>query len=204
MNKTYVVLALILVLLGAGLFYFQGKPYVMEVQPKALLNDINENTRYVSVDELAERLINGDPSVQLIDVRDPYDYMDFALPGAENMPLPEMLLEEYLQMLDAYGKDFIFYSNGDIIANQAWVIAHRMEYKNLYVLKGGVNCWFETIIQPKAPAQSEPQEAIDLYQFRLGARQYFTGGGAAIETAAPAEGIEFTRKKKSSAVEGGC
>jgi len=204
MNRTYVVLAVVLVLLGAGLFYFQGKPFVMEVPPKALLNDINENTRYVSVDELAERLINGDPSVQLIDVRDPYDFMDFALPGAENMPLPEMLLEEYIQMLDAYGKDFIFYSNGDIQANQAWAIAHRMEYKNLYVLKGGVNCWFETIIQPKAPVESEPQEAIDLYQFRLGAKQYFTGGGADIETAAPAEGIEFTRKKKTSAVEGGC
>jgi len=204
MNKTYIILALVLVVLGAGLFYFQGKPHVKEVQPKALLNDINENTRYVSVDELAERLIDGDPSVQLIDVRDPYDFMDFALPGAENMPLPEMLYEEYIQLLDAYGKDFIFYSNGDIQANQAWTIAHRMEYKNLYVLKGGLNCWFETIIQPKAPAESEPQEAIDLYQFRLGARQFFTGGSATIETATPAEGIEFTRKKKTNVVEGGC
>ncbi len=204
MNKTYAILAFVVVVMGMGLFYFQGKPYVIEIQPETLLNDINENTRYVSVDEVAARIIDGDPSVQLIDVRDPYDFMDFGLPGAENIPLPELMLEEYLELLDAWGKDFIFYSNGDIQANQAWIIAHRLGYKNLYVLKGGLNGWFETIIQPKAPGQSEPQEAIDLYQFRLGARQYFTGGGAAIESITPAEGIEFTRKKKKSAVEGGC
>jgi rhodanese-related sulfurtransferase len=204
MNKTYAILAFVVIVLGLGLFYFQAKPYVIEVQPETLLSDINENTRYVSVDELAERLIEGDPSVQLIDVRDHNDFMDFGLPGAENIPLPGLLLPENLEIFDAYGKDFIFYSNGDIQANQAWIIAHRLGYKNLYVLKGGVNCWFQNIIQPKTPDQSEPQEAFDLYQFRLGARQYFTGGGAPVETTAPAEGIEFTRKKKNTKVEGGC
>ncbi len=204
MNKTYLLLAFILLLLGLGLFMLEANEPNNELSPQEILTDLNENTRYVSTDELAQRLIEGDPSVQLIDIRDPYDFMDFALPGAENIPITDLLTEMATEIFTTPGKDIIFYSNGDVEANKAWMIAHRVGNKRLYILDGGLNQWIETIIKPERPEETQGQEAFDLYQFRQGASQYFTGGSVQVASEVPAEAIQFERKKKKNVVEGGC
>jgi 3-mercaptopyruvate sulfurtransferase SseA len=84
------------------------------------------------------------------------------------------------------------------------MIAHRAGIKRLYVLDGGLNRWIETIIKPEKPAATLSQNAFDLYQFRLGASQYFTGGSVQVASEVPAEAIQFERKKKKNVVEGGC
>lgn len=204
MKRTYFILVAILILLTLGLFVLEAREHTDKITPVELLTDLIENTRYVNCDELAGRLIEGDPSVQMIDVRDPYDFMDFSLPGAENIPIPDLCAEASGDLLQTPGKDFIFYSNGDVDANKAWMIAQRLGYKRLYILKGGLNNWIKTIIKPQPPAESQAQDAFDLYEFRKGASQYFTGGNATTTTDTPAVEINFERKKKKSAVEGGC
>ena len=204
MKRTYIILVAILILLGLGLFVLEAREHNDKVSPEELLTDLNENTRYVTSDDLARRIIEGDPSVQLIDIRDPYDFMDFSLPGAENIPIPDLCAETSGELLQAPGKDFIFYSNGDVDANKAWMISQRLGYNRLYILKGGLNNWINTIIKPRPPAESQSQDAFDLYEFRLGASQYFTGGNVTISTDTPALEINFERKKKKGAVEGGC
>lgn len=204
MNKTYVTLSVILILFGFGLVFLESRSLTSETQPEILLKEYTESTRYISTDEIAERIINGDPAVQLIDVRSPYDFMDFALPGAVNIPFEDFLLEGSMEIMNQDGKDFIFYSNGDVFSNQAWMMAKRMGYTRIYVLDDGLNKWIETIIQPLPPSPTEPQEAIDLYRSRLGASQYFTGGSLNIDTDMPKDEIIFTKKKKKAAVEGGC
>jgi rhodanese-related sulfurtransferase len=204
MNKAYIFLALVLIALGLGLFILEANEPSEDLSAQQLLTDLNENTRYISTDELASRIIEGDPSIQLIDVRDPYDFMDFALPGAENLPITDLLTEVANDVFDMGGKDFIFYSNGDVEANKAWLIAQGVGKKRLYILEGGLNKWIETIIKPTRPAETESQDAIDLYQFRLGASQYFTGGSVSVSSDVPAEGVTFQRKKKKNVVEGGC
>lgn len=204
MNKTYVFLAVILILLGVGLVAFQAKQKSDERTPETILTDLNENTRYITTDELAKRLIEGDPSIQLVDVRDSYDFMDFSLPGAESIPVSDVCSKVASDLFNTPGKDFIFYSNGDVEANKAWMVATREGYNRLYVLEGGLNQWIGTIIKPTPPAETESQDAFDLYSFRLGASQFFTGGNANVATEVQAEPVQFERKKKKGAVEGGC
>ncbi len=204
MYKSYVFLAAIAILLGLGLFVIEANEKSDERTPESILVELNEGTRYITTDEVAKRIIDGDPSIQLIDVRDPYDFMDFGLPGAESFPTSDICTEVATELFDTPGKDFIFYSNGDVEANKAWMIATREGHGRLYVLRGGLNKWIETIIKPSRPADTEPQEVFDLYQFRLGASQYFTGGNANVASDVPAEEIQFTRKKKKNVVEGGC
>ena len=64
--------------------------------------------------------------------------------------------------------------------------------------------WFETIIQPVPPAETAPDEEIDLYQFRKGASIYFTGGKAAIDQEVSGEPIVVRKKNKNQVIEGGC
>jgi len=204
MNKTYAFLSAIVILLGVGLYVFEANETTSERPPEEILTELNEGTRYVSTDELAERIIDGDPSIQMIDVRDPYDFMDFSLPGAESIPITDLGTEVAAEIFETPGQDFIFYSHGDVEANKAWLIANRMGFDRLYVLEGGLNRWIKTIIRPQRPADTEPQEAFDQYQFRLGASQFFTGGDMSVTTEVEAEEIQFERKKKKNVVEGGC
>ncbi len=204
MNKTYVILALVLVLLGIGLIFLKANPNNTEIPPDKLLNELNDNTHYISTDDLAQRIIEGDPSVQLIDVRTAKDAAGFMLPGAINVPMGDLLTEESKAVLTQDGKDFIFYCNGDILANQAWIISRRAGLARLHVLKGGLNCWVETILQPKPPAPTEPQEAFDLYQARLGASQFFTGATIEVKKSEAKENVDLTKKTKAKKVEGGC
>ncbi len=204
MNKTYIILASVLILLGIGLIFLEANPISKEIAPEKLLTELNENTRYITTDELAKRIIEGDPSVQLIDVRPAHEAGKFMLRGAINISVNDLLNDDSQAVFEQEGKDFIFYSNDDILANQAWTITRRLGITNLHVLKGGLNCWAETILQPKIPAPTQPQEAFDLYQARLGASQFFTGATLEVKTSQPAENINLTRKTKTKKVEGGC
>ena len=204
MNIRYIIFATVLLIGGAGLFLIPIKDKTNEVQPKELMTALFDQTRYISTDEIAERLINEDPSLFLIDVRMADYYYEFSLAGAANVPLEEILSPDFAEYLEQEYMDIVFYSTGDIFAEQAWMMASRAGYENLYIMKGGLNEWFSTIILPQKPADTEPEEAFALYAFRKGASQYF-GGGGLIETETDnLQPVVVKRKKKEAVVEGGC
>ena len=203
MNKAYIIIIIIAVLLGGGLLLIPDPDYVEELSPQQILLDINNDSRFWSTDMIADKIIKQDPSLLLIDVRDEGQYEYFSLPGALNIPLENILDPEWDDYFDAEDYDIVLYSNGDVYADQAWILLKRLNYKNIRVMQGGLNHWAETILQPPAPKQSDPQEAFELYNFRRAARQYF-GGGSEITSDDPAEVIMVSRKKKTGAAEGGC
>ena len=71
-------------------------------------------------------------------------------------------------------------------------------------MKGGLNSWFETIIQPTAPGETASELEREQYQFRKGASIYFSGGQTITPDMSGQNAVIVTRKKKKSTVEGGC
>ena len=69
MNIRYIIFAAILVISGIGLFFLPETENSNEMAPEQLMSELFDQTRYVSTDEIAERIINQDPSLLLIDVR---------------------------------------------------------------------------------------------------------------------------------------
>lgn len=204
MNKAYYTLAVFLLLLGAGLFLLPERDHPDEVSPRELLSDLRNPSRFISTDKVAEMLIDKDPTLVLVDVRDMYDYFDFSLPGAHSIPLEEILLYDWVDSLSFEESKVVLFSNSDVKAEQAWILLKRQNHDNIHVMKGGLNAWFETIIRPTAPPETASDDEIDLYQFRKGASIYFTGGTAAIEQESGGEAVTVTRRKKTQVVEGGC
>lgn len=182
MKRTYIILALIFLLLAAGLAFFPDRNKVKEADPVKIFASLNLPFRYVSTDNIASRIIKGDPALLLVDVRDEKSFNDFALKGAVNIPLDKITSEEFKSVLHQNGFDYVFYSNGDIQAENAWLICSRMGLKNLYIMKGGLNHWVETIFNPAEPPQSAPSEAWDTYDSRRAAQQYFLGNNEAPAT----------------------
>ncbi len=204
MSRRYIILASALILIGLVLVFLPMKQSSKEQDPKDLLVSIVDPSRFLTTDLVTSRIIDQDPSFILVDVRPTAEFESYALPGALNIPLDSILNPEYNDLLHSTVQDIVFYSNSDIISDQAWIISKRLLCKNTFVMKGGLNHWFKTIMLAEPPVQTDPSQDEDLYLFRKAACQYF-GGGNKIETpSVEAEAIQIIPKKKKKVVEGGC
>lgn len=177
-----------------------------KLTPEQLLEEVNNGEQYVSPDMVADMLIQKDPSLQLIDVRSLAQFEKYHLPGAIHIPLIDILSDEWIDQLNQDVKMNVFYSNGTLDADQAWMITRQLGYNNNFVLQGGLNYWAETIINPIPPASTNPDEEIAKYDFRKGASQALGGGGNVIEanTDVQVKKPVIKRVKKKKRVQGGC
>lgn len=177
-----------------------------EISPDLLNNKIIQQTRYYTPEEVAEMIISGDPSLQLIDVRTGKFYNKFTLKGATNIPLKDILKQDNLYYFDQDVYKTVLFSNGTQDAEVAWMLVTRLGYENVYVMKGGLNQWVENILQPSEKSVIWDRVDDEMYQYRRGASEYF--GGKTIEPKDGANDANKPKKKikrrKKKEVEGGC
>lgn len=182
-------------------------------EAEVILKSIVNQSRFFSTDQIAKRVIVGDPSMILIDVRSLYDFEEYSIPGAMNIPSEELLLDENKSHFSKGVYDVVLYSNDDIYSDQAWYFLTKQGYTNIYVMKGGLNAWFSTIMLPEEPMQGSPEREYELYSFRKGASIYFGGSQPEIpkvesskkEEAKPSKKKKVQLKKKvKKQAEGGC
>ena len=192
MQKRYIFLAILFAAIASGLLFLPDQVQKTQIPAEAFLNAIHSNNRFLSSDEIAKRIIEGDPIVFLVDVRTAEEYEQYSLPGSVNIPIQNLLMDDWAGYVDQDIVDVIFYSNDDILAEEAWALCRQLGYKNLYVLDGGLNTWFETIMQPQKPDELAASEEFDLYSFRTGASIYFGSGAIPIA-------VEYTPEKKKAA-----
>ncbi len=202
MNKNYLFLAILLIVLAAGLLVLPARENYVQITPENLMWDAAQPTRYFTVDQVAKMIIENDPTLELIDVRSIKDFDEFSIKNALNIPFDSLLYEDYQGYLGIEDMNAVFYSNDNIKADQAWVIAKRMGYKNIYVMEGGLNSWIYCIINPQMPKQTEPLTAFNQYNFRKGASIYFTGGE--LKQTKKTKSVTFVKRKKSTVAAGGC
>lgn len=203
------LLALIIVPMGIIIAAVpQNKTKPFKLTAEQMLSEANSRTQFLAPDVVADMIIKKDPSLRLIDVRSQDEFEKFSLPGAINIPFSDLLSDKYTDILNQDIKMNVFYSNGTLTANEAWMVTRQLGYENNYVLEGGLNYWFEAIIDPKKPASTSSDEEFAKYDFRKSAGQALGGGGIAVQ---PAENQDaFTvkpvikpgAKKKRAA--GGC
>lgn len=207
MERKYTILSILLIVLALGLAILPKKSERKVSDPKALLSAVAEKSRYLSVDQVTHRIIENDPTLLLIDLRSPDQYKKFALPGSINIQPDSLLTASNLELLNQPGKDKIFYSNSDLLSEKAWLFCSRYAVNRLYIMKGGLNEWFNTIIKVKEVTGTPSSTDLELASFRNAARQYFVGSGETNNApAAPkaAEKVEVTRKAPAASSGGGC
>jgi rhodanese-related sulfurtransferase len=204
------ILALVFLILAGGLLLLPKHEKHEGISPQFLLNNMISPERYISPDDLAQKIINNDPSFLLIDVRDKVRFQEYSIPNAINIPIDKLLEEESLVYLDQDQYDVIFFSNDHFYADQAWMICNRLGFKNHRVLKGGVNLWFSTIINPQKPKENMPASEFEQYSFRKAASMYFgvqypedINIDQTKKKVVPKKVVPVKKKKKLP-VEGGC
>lgn len=123
-----------------------------EAAEAALLRAIDAAEDHIEPEDLADRLMQGQPDLVLIDVRTPEEYAEFHVRGAENVPLAELPAR-----LAPY-KDrglIVLYSNGMTHPAQARDSLARLGYGNVYMLTDGLEGFRERVLKPVS-LRSEP------------------------------------------------
>lgn len=203
MNKNYIFLTILMVLLAVGTLFLKNDNQQEQIPPHELLMELIQPTRYVTTDQVARLIIQKDPSLELVDVRSAEEFNQFSLPNAVNVPLDSLLNPDSQDNFGIPGMNVVFISNDDIKADEAWVLTRRLGYQATYVMKGGLNRWIETIIQPKPPKDEAPHTEFETYDFRKGAQLFFTG--AKVEkSSTKRKKVVIRRKKKAVVASGGC
>ena len=181
-----------LVVLAAGLLLLGPVPAESAValpppaaaqQPAAeqmLLAAIASGEDHIEPEELADRLVERDPSLFLVDVRTPAEFQAFHLPGAVNVALPD------LPTVLAPRKDqgiIVLYSNGMTHPAQARDALARLGYRNVYLLSDGLEGFIRRCLKPVS-LRTEPLPASAAARINAW-RQFVYGDPPA---AAPAAG----------------
>jgi sulfur-carrier protein adenylyltransferase/sulfurtransferase len=207
MERKYTILAALLFILALGLVILPKPKIQDEIEPKVLLSSVAEKSRYLSVDLVTHRIIEDDPTLLLIDLRPADQFKQFALPGAVNIQPDSLLSKTSLELMKQPGTDKVLLTNSDLMSEKVWLIATRHSITRVYVMKGGMNEWFNTIIKEKPVSATASSSDLDLASFRKAARQFFTGAGETpkdTEKPKAKEKVQVVRKAPEESSGGGC
>lgn len=203
MNRNYIFLTILMLILAVGTVLISREDEPDQIDPEELLREITQPTRYVTTDQVAKMIIQGDPSLMLIDVRNEEEYQEYSLPRSVNIPLKSLVEKENLAYFGVPGTKVVFVSNDDIQADQCWVLIKRLGFNGTYVMKGGLNSWMQTIIEPRVPGEDAAYADMETYSFRKGAQMYFTGAQADDSGSSKVE-VQVRRREKTNVAAGGC
>ncbi len=196
--RLYAGLAGIVLLIGLTAFALPDRQ-------QSLMNDASNSelmsksqVRKMTSDELAYRLIDNNTSVRIFDMRTKEKYGALSLPGSYNIQLDFLLGKDANKMLSLKNTRSVFLSDNETDEIKAAYIASKQGFDNIYILKGGLDEFRQTILDFKMPDTVRTREEADTYKFRLKASAMIP---ALIENAKKQPGKE---PKKTKRVVGGC
>jgi 3-mercaptopyruvate sulfurtransferase SseA len=173
-----------------------------QLNSKQLLSKSLSQDFYITVDQAARFMNNEDSTVQFIDLRSMEQFRECNIPGSVNIPFPELLDQKWEGTVNQNVVKNIFYGNGDQTAVYAWMLTTGLGYRNNFILKGGLNEWFKTVINSQFTGEKiTPAENIR-FENRLNARRTFTQINSLPDSL---KGMFFSsRRLKQSKLDGGC
>jgi rhodanese-related sulfurtransferase len=198
------------VLLGFGLLLARTGPDhpVIATQPESVLASVEAKDDHVLPVDLAKRIIEGRKDFTLVDVRSAWEFDDYHIQGAVNLPLPQLLGASGKEVLRK-DREIILYSSGGAHAAQAWVLLSQQGY-TVKTLLDGLDGWWRDVMTPVClQTRGDSSDALE-YQGAKAIREFFQGGSATPgspavpSTSAPAPAAPAAPRPSRKKSGGGC
>lgn len=145
----------------------------LTVKPQKLLTEVNDEKLSFTADQVARFIVTEDSTVQIIDLRSPEEFNSFNIPGSINVPYKTFLNSDPGLFLNNPDITNILYSNGDINSNYALVLARGMNYNNVFTMEGGLNEWFNTVMNSSFSGERITARENALFETRTRAKKIF-------------------------------
>lgn len=140
----------------------------------AAIRSIIDETDHVTAVQLAQWLIEKRSDFQLVDIRLPWQFDDYHIPSAVNIPLSQLFEEQGLKQLSR-SKKVVVYGLGAGHAAEAQLLLAMKGYNSLS-LKEGISAWWNDVITPVS-LRSESASPAGYQQARQ-VREHFLGSSA--------------------------
>ncbi len=193
MNQRLAAIALVL-----GLFALvAGDPYhgrIATIDAKELSIIVNNKVDHVSPAELADWIIAGRQDYRLVDIRTPEEFAGYHIPGAENVPMAELVDGRFQR-----NEKVVLYSEGGIHAAQAWFLMKAQDYKGVYMLFGGLEGWKDDVLFPSLADNASATETVEFGKKRE-VSKFFGGTPRTGGEAKPAEAFVAPKLEMPSQV----
>ena len=151
-------------------------------QELELLASLQSGLDHIDPMELADRLLGGDPSIRLVDIRTPGEFAKFHIRTAVNVQmadLPAALAPHKNQGL------IVLYSNGMTHPAQARDSLFRLGFKNVYLLTDGLEGFIKICLKPVS-LRSEPVSPVLVAKINAWRAFFLAPMTPESETASPA------------------
>ena len=149
------------------------------VNAPALVQTIVKEEDHVTPGQLARWLVEKRTDFQLIDIREPWQFDDYHIPSAVNIPLTGLFEDAGLKKLSRE-KKIVLYGLGGTRAAQAQLLLSLKGY-NAFSVPDGITAWWNDVITPTS-LRSEDQTPAG-YQQAKQLREHFLGAAPTGETA---------------------
>ncbi len=130
---------------------------------------IMQGDDHVSATTLAGWIRARKPGLRVIDVRTQEQFRQFAIPGAEHMPLDVLLRTPF-----APDEVLVLYSEGGAHAGQAWTLLRAIGVHNAWFIAGGLADWQDEVLAPVLARGATPQQAL-AFEAQAELSRYFGG-----------------------------
>jgi hypothetical protein len=187
-----------LLALATCLFFLPDRKTSLLAQVADPVYQRSHPAHYMTADELAFRLLDADPRLLVLDLRDEAAQKQLALPGAVGVPLDGLFAKEWQPALGRRHTTRVFVDEDGSRSLQGALLAERLGYDNVRVLQGGLAEFRRTILDydPAGPATTAAE--VDSDRFRSEARVLLT------KRIADAKGLSSRPKRVAKKIQGGC
>ena len=153
----------------------------------------------MTADELAFRIVDHEPRLKIVDVRDAKAFVALSLPGSVNAPVRDLFGKEWRDVLSPRHVKKVIVGADEAEERTACLLLRKLGYENLAVLGGGFPAFDGTILQPVLPASSAPGRWDgDVRSFRVSART------EVLRMIQDAKASGQKKPKKEKKIQGGC
>ncbi len=172
--KTRQIITSILLILGALLAFLplSGK-FSLHGHPGQVLAAVLDERNTYTADQVARFVVTEDSTLQLIDLRTAEEFRECNIPGSVNIPYAEFLIKDPAPYLDDPKIHHVFYSNDDLYSGYAQTLAVGLGYANCLIMRGGLNAWYEAIMNSEFSGDKISARENALFETRLRARNLF-------------------------------
>jgi rhodanese-related sulfurtransferase/uncharacterized membrane protein YedE/YeeE len=126
--------------------------------------------KFMTSDELAYRIVDREPNIHVIDVRDTSAFNQFALPGSVNIQTENLFGKEWNRTLAQRHVKKILVAENVSDAVRAYHVLDELGYRNLAVLEGGIAKFQEEILKDPTNGLNGGRYDQDVADFRVQAQ----------------------------------
>jgi len=203
--RTLIALSAFVILLIIGFVTMQKPLMTYQLDMKQSVKQLDIPAACFYPWQLDSFLQDKVQNVVLFDIRDNFVFGQGHIPGAENLSANDLTQKESIERLENL-KDknvtVVLYGEDQLQANGPWMLFRQVGFDNVKILVGG----YQYYVQHKnelvaSKSDSTFQKGIPKYDF---AEMAAPKDGSVISQTAEKKPVEIRRRKKTSAVAGGC